>query len=104
MVENQFGGGGGGEKKKERKEKRKKKKRKGGKTKVEKKIKLWGREKWKRERGKEKIFPVFRRSELNSLRTKVGSRNESYMWVSKSEFFVEAPRGRGFLLYWFLFI
>ena len=50
----------------------------------------------KRERGKEKIFPVFQRSELNSLRTKVGPRNKSYTWVPKSEFFVEAPRGWGF--------
>ena len=50
----------------------------------------------KRKRGKEKIFLVFRRSELDSSRTKVGPRNESYTWVSKSEFFVEAPRGRVF--------
>ena len=37
-------------------------------------------------------------------RDKVGPHNKSYAWVPKSEFFVEAPSGRGFLLYWFLFI
>ena len=58
----------------------------------------------KREKGKEKIFPMFRQSELDSPRTKVGPHNESYTRVPKSEFFVEAPRGRGFLLQWFLFI
>ena len=50
----------------------------------------------KRERGKKKIFPVFRRSELDSLRTKFCPCNESYEWVPKSEFLVEAPRGRVF--------
>ena len=58
-----------------------------------------GERKRKREREKEKIFPVFRRSELDSLRIKVGPRNESYAWVSKSEFFIETPKGRGFLLH-----
>ena len=62
-----------------------------------------GERKRKRERGKEKIFPVFRQSELDSPRTKVGQRNESYAWVSKSEFLVETPRDRGFFLHWFLF-
>ena len=58
----------------------------------------------KRERGKENIFQVFQRSELDSPKTKVGPHNEIYAWVPKSEFFFEAPRGRGFLLYLFLFI
>ena len=63
-----------------------------------------GERKRKRERGKEKIFPVFRLSELDSLRTKVGPRNESYAWVPKFEFFVKTPRGMGFLLHWFLLL
>ena len=71
---------------------------------MEKKNQAMGETKMKRERGKAKIFPVFRRSKLYCPRTKVGPRNESYTWVLKSEFFVEAPRGRGFLLYWFIFI
>ena len=58
-----------------------------------------GEGKKKRERGKKKNFSVFRRSELDSLRTKVGPRNESYAWVPKFEFFIEAPKGRGFLLH-----
>ena len=89
-------------KRKKREKKRKEKKRKGGKTKVEKNQAV-GERKRKMERGKEKIFPVFRWSELDSLRTKVGPRNESYTWAPKSEFFVEVPRGRGFLLHWFFF-
>ena len=52
----------------------------------------------KRERGREKIFQVFQRSELNSPRVKVGPHNESYAWAPKSEFFIEAPIGRGSLL------
>ena len=60
---------------------------------------MGGEKKRKIERGKENIFPVFRRSELESPRTKVGPCNESYAWAPKSEFFVEAPRGRGVLLY-----
>ena len=39
------------------------------------------------------IFPVFRRLELDSPRTKVGPRNESYVWLPKSEFFVKSPIG-----------
>ena len=61
-------------------------------------------EKKKMERGKERIFLVFRRLELDSLRTKVGPYNENYTWIPKSKFFIEAPRSRGFLLHWFLFI
>ena len=64
---------------------------------------VWERKR-KMERGKEKIFPVFRWSDLDSPRTKVDPHNESYVWVPKSEFFVEAPRGKGFPLYRFLFI
>ena len=75
----------GKERGKKEKEKRRKKK----------KNSAWERKR-KRERRKEKIFPMFRRSELDSPRPKVGPRNESYAWVPKSEFFVEAPRGRGF--------
>ena len=56
-------------------------------------------ERKKKERGKERIFPVFRCSKLNSPRTKVGPRNESYAWVPKSKIFIEAPGGRGFLLH-----
>ena len=82
-----------------RKRERKERKKENGK----KKNSVWERKR-KRERGKEKIFPVFRLSKLNSPRTKVGPRNESYAWVPKSEFFVETPKGRGFHLYWFLFI
>ena len=81
------------EKEKKDKEMRRKKK----------KNNTWERKR-KMERGKEKIFPVFQRSELDSPRTKVGPLNKSYVWVPKFEFFVEAPRGRSFLLYWFLFI
>ena len=33
-----------------------------------------------------------------------GPCNESYVWVPKSEISIEALRGMGFLLYWFLFI
>ena len=62
-----------------------------------------GERKRKRERGKEKIFPVFRLLELDCPRTKVGPYNKSYAWVPKSEFFAEAPRDRSFLLHWFLF-
>ena len=40
----------------------------------------------KREKGKERILPEFRWSELDSPGTKVGPRNESYAWVPKSEF------------------
>ena len=87
------------ERKGERKERGKKEKEKRRK----KKNCAWER-KSKNERGKEKIFPVFQQLVLDSPRTKVGPCNESYVWVSKSEVFVEAPRGRGFLLYWFLFI
>ena len=58
-----------------------------------------GEKKMKKVRGKENIFMVFRRSELNSSRTKVGPHNESYVWVPKSKFFVEAQRGKGFLLH-----
>ena len=72
------------------------------KEKIRKKKTVHGRER-KRKRGKEKIFPMFRRSE-HGPRTKVCPCNESYTWVLKSEFLVEAPRGRGFLLYRFLFI
>ena len=39
---------------------------------------------------------MFRRSELNSPRTKVSPHNESYAWVPKSKFFVEALGGRVF--------
>ena len=81
------------ENEKEKKEERKK----------EKKNNVWERKR-KRERRKEKIFLVFRWSELDSTRTKVGPHNKTYAWVLKFEFFVETPRGRGFLLYWFLFI
>ena len=66
-----------------------------------------GREKGKEREGKKRFSRCFdcRSSiELDSPRTKVGPRNESYAWVPKSEFFVEALRGRGFLLHWFLFI
>ena len=48
--------------------------------------------------------PANRRSKRIGVRDKVGLSKESYMWVPKSEFFIEAPRGRDFLLYWFLFI
>ena len=53
----------------------------------------------KNEKRKENIFSVFRRSEFDSPRTKFGPHNESYACVPKSEFFVEALRGRGFLLH-----
>ena len=97
-------------KKNKKKEKRKERKRKENEEKpkwkknqvVGENQSMWERKR-KGERGKENIFPVFRRSELDSPRAKVGPHNESYAWVPKSEFFVEAPRGRGFLLNWFLF-
>ena len=57
----------------------------------------------KKERGKEKIFSVFRRSELDSSRTKVGQRNENYAWVPKSKFFVKVSRGMVFSYIGFLF-
>ena len=85
-------------KKREKKEKEKKRR----KNQSGKKIRPWGKssrggeKKRKRERRKKKIFPVLRQSELDSSRTKIGLCNESYTWVSKSEFFVEAPRGRVF--------
>ena len=40
-----------------------------------------GREKEKEERGKDNIFHVFRRSELDCPRTKVGLHNESYTYL-----------------------
>ena len=85
----------------EEEEKRKGERKERGNKEKEKitKKKLCVGEKKERERRKENIFPVFRRSKLNSLRTKVGPCNESYAWVPKSEFFVETPRGKGFLLY-----
>ena len=92
------------EKRKERKRKENEEKGKWKKNRSLGKIKRGGEKKRKKERGKEKIFPVFRRSKLDSPRTKVGLSNESYAWVPKSKFFVEALRGRSFLLYWFLFI
>ena len=67
-------GGGGGEKK------RRKKKRES---------KFVGNRKGKKKNNKAFDFPVFRLSELNSLRTKVGPCNKSYVWVQKSEFFVK---------------
>ena len=83
--------------KKMKKEKHKRRKKKG------KKIVRGKKGKMERKRGKKKIFLVFPWSELDSSRTKVGSRNESYAWVPKPDFFIEAPRGRGFLLHWFFF-
>ena len=85
------------------KNKKKEKEKKMRKNQSGKKISPWGENQVVRERGKENIFLVFQRSELDSPRTKVGLRNESYAWVAKSKFFVEAPRSRGFLLHWFLF-
>ena len=79
-------------------EEKKKKKVSSWETKRKKKNSVWERKR-KRERGKDKILLVFRWSELDSPKTKVGPRNESYTWVPKSEFFMEAPKGRGFLLY-----
>ena len=88
MAWEESGGGGGGgvsptldqidgesngekrKKKGEEKEKRRRKRKKG-------------------EERKRKIFSVFRRSKLDSLRIKVGPRNESYVWVPKSMEFVE---------------
>ena len=61
----------------------------------------------KEKKKKEGHFPS--RSLANRLSKRVGARdkvsphNKSYAWVPKSEFFVEAPRGRGFLLHWFSF-
>ena len=90
--------------KKKEKEKKRRKNQSGKKNQVMgKKNQAVGERKRESEKGKEKILLVFRRSELNSLRTKVGSHNESYAWVPKSEFFIEAPRGMSFLLHWFLF-
>ena len=90
---------------------RRKEKKKRKKTKMEKKkMRQWGekqcvgKKKGKWEREKEKIFLVFRQSEINSLRTKVGPCQEGYAWVLKFEFFFEVPKGRGFLLHRFLFI
>ena len=84
----------------ERKERGKKeRKERGKKERKEKEKKKCVEEKKEKRRGKEKIFPMFQRSELDSPRTKVSPRNESYAWVPKSEFFVEASRGRGFLIY-----
>ena len=68
---------------------------------MEKKNQVVGERKRKRDRGKEKIFSVFRKLELDSPRTKVGP--HSHMWVPKSEFFVKVQRGKGFFLHWFLF-
>ena len=83
---------------------RQEKKRKKEKKKEKKKYSVRGKKKKKKkERGKENIFSVFRRSELDSPRIKVVPRNKSYAWIPKSKFFVEAPRGRGFLLHWFPF-
>ena len=81
---------------------RQEKKREKEKRKRRKKKTVCGKKR-KREREKDKIFPMFRRSELDNPRTKVGPRNKSYTWVPKSEFFVETSRGRGFLLHWFPF-
>ena len=66
--------------KREKKEKEKKmrKKESGKKNQSLGKIKCGGEKKKIRERGKEKIFPVFRRSKLDNPRTKVGSCNENY--------------------------
>ena len=55
---------------------------------------VWGREKKEKREREREDFPMFRQSELDSLRTKVGPHNESYAWVPKSEFFVEALRDR----------
>ena len=53
----------------------------------------------KRERQFPSRSPANRQSKRVGARDKVGPRNESYAWVPKSEFFVEALRGRGFLLH-----
>ena len=69
----QIDGESKGEKKKkkgEEKEKRRRKRKKG-------------------EERKRKIFSAFRLSKLDSLRIKVGPRNESYSWVPKSMDFIE---------------
>ena len=62
------------------------------------------RRKKKRERHLPSRSPVNQQLKRVGARDKVGPRNESYAWVPKSEFFDEAPRGKGFLLYWFFFI
>ena len=94
------------ENKEERKEKEKEKeKRKGGRVRESEKKKRRRKEKKKK---RERYFPLRspanRQSKRVGARDKVGPRNESYAWVPKSKFFIETPRGSGFLLYWFLFI
>ena len=79
---------------------RQEKKRKKEKQKEKEKYSVRGK---KKKKGKENIFSVFRRSELDSPRIKVVPRNKSYAWIPKSKFFVEAPRGRVFSYTGFLF-
>ena len=99
------------EKKEERKEKEKEKERE-KKRKIKKEgecVRVRGKKDGERRKKKkrERHFPsrslVNRWSKCVGARDKVGPCNKSYAWVSKSEFFVEALRGKGFLLYQFLF-
>ena len=107
MVENQFSRGGGEKKiRKKRKRKERKRERKGKRKEKEKtkrresERKKRRREKKKKRKKRKRHFPsrslVNRRSKGVGARDKVSPCNESYAWVSKSKFFVEALRGRGF--------
>ena len=83
-----------------------KEKQKGGRVREGERKKRW-REKKKKKKKRERHFPsrspVNRISKRVGARDKVGPHNKSYAWVPKSEFFVEAQRGKGFLLHWFPF-
>ena len=100
------------EEKKRNKREKKEKEKKRRKNESGKKIRPWGKSSRERRQKKKKKrewhfpsrSPANRRSKHIGVRDKVGPCNESYAWVSKSEFFIEALRGRGFLLYWFFFI
>ena len=62
-----------------------------------------GEKKKKKEKHFPSRSPLNRQSKRFGAREKVGPRNESYAWVPKSEFFVKAKKGKGFLLHWFPF-
>ena len=61
---------------------------------------MHGGEEKEREKKNERRFPLRslanRRLKLVEARGKVGLCDKGYAWVPKSEFFVEAPKGRGF--------
>ena len=90
-------------KREEKKERKKRKRERKGKTKKRECVRVRGKrdgDKRKKKKKGERHFPsrssANQRSKCVGARDKVGSRNESYAWVPKYEFFVEALRVRGF--------